>query len=272
MPEKLIDYDDYFLVAETLINYDDYFLVAETLIDYFLFFLEAVRGTALQRPLPASLFWKARGQTSEDPSAFDRADSFFHGAIISVLAENLIDTYLTLPTGKEMWETLEAQFGVSDAGSELYLMEEFLDYKMVEDRPVVEQAHEIHALSKDFKDCNKEIPCVLLDKFVAGAIISKLPLSWRDFATSLKHKRKEFSISDLIGTLDVEEKARAKDTRVKGIVGASSANFVQKNNSNSQKKRKKPLQNQGKTKQTIAPVKKKKKGFCFVCESPDHFA
>ena len=61
---------------------------------------------------------------------------------------------------------------------------------------------------------------MLNDKFVAGAIISKLTPSWRDFATSLKHKRKEFSISDLIGTLDVEEKARAKDTRGKGIVGA----------------------------------------------------
>ena len=100
---------------------------------------------------------------------------------------------------------------------------------------------------------------MLPDKFVAGAIISKLPPSWRDFATSLKYKRKEFNISDLIGTLDVEEKARAKDTRGKGIVGASSANFVQKNNSNSQKKRKKPPQNQGKTKQTTAPAKKKKK-------------
>ena len=215
---------------------------------------------------------KPEGSTSEDANAFDRADSFFHGAIISVLAENLIDTYLSLPTGKEMWKTLEAQFGVSEAGSELYLMEQFFDYKMVEDRPIVEQAHEIQALSKDLKDCSKEIPCVLPDKFVAGAIISKLPPSWRDFATSLKHKRKEFSISDLIGTLDVEEKARAKDTRGKGIVGASSANFVQKNNSNSQKKRKKPPQNQGKTKQTTAPAKKKKKGVCFVCESPDHFA
>jgi hypothetical protein len=53
-----------------------------------------------------------------------------------------------------------------------------------------------------------------------------------DFATSLKHKRKEFSIADLIGSLDVEEKARAKDTRRKGVVGTSSANVVQKNNSN----------------------------------------
>jgi hypothetical protein len=54
---------------------------------------------------------------------------------------------------------------------------------------------------------------------VAGAIITKLPHSWRDFATPLKHKRKEFTFDDLIATLDVEEKARAKDTHGKTIVG-----------------------------------------------------
>ena len=53
---------------------------------------------------------------------------------------------------------------------------------------------------------------MLPDKFVAGTIIAKLPPSWNDFATSLKNKRHEFSVLDLISTLDSEEKARAKDT------------------------------------------------------------
>jgi hypothetical protein len=57
---------------------------------------------------------------------------------------------------------------------------------------------------------------VLLDKFIVGGIIAKLPPSWRNFATSLKHKRQEFSVIDLIGSVDVEEKARAKDTRPRG--------------------------------------------------------
>ena len=140
---------------------------------------------------------------------------------------------------------------------------------MVEDRSVVEQAHEIHTLAKDLKNCSKEAPCVLPHKFVAGGIISMLPPSWKNFATSLKHKRQEFTIDGLIGTLDVEEKARAKDTRGEGIVGASSANLVQKNNSH--KNKKKPSQNQSKAKQTTT-LKKKKKRACFVCDSPDHFA
>ena len=158
--------------------------------------------------------------TREEGSAFDEADTLFRGCIISVLGENLVDSYVRLPTGKALWDALEAQYGVSDAGSELYTMEQFLEYRMVEDRSVVEQAHEIHTLAKDLKNCSKESPCVLPNKFVAGGIISKLPPSWRDFATSLKHKRHEFTIDGLIGTLDVEEKARAKDIRGKGVVGA----------------------------------------------------
>jgi len=88
-----------------------------------------------------------------------------------------VDSYVRLPTGKALWDALEAQYGVSDAGSELYAMEQFLDYRMVEDRSMVEHAHEIYTLAKDLKNCSKESPCVLPDKFVAGGIISKLPPS-----------------------------------------------------------------------------------------------
>jgi hypothetical protein len=52
---------------------------------------------------------------------------------------------------------------------------------------------------------------VVPDKFVAGGIIAKLPPSWSDFTTALKHKMVHMSILDLITSLDVEEKAWAKD-------------------------------------------------------------
>jgi hypothetical protein len=140
---------------------------------------------------------------------------------------------------------------------------------MVDDRSVVEQAHEIQSLAKELEG----FKCVLLDKFVAGGIIAKLPPAWMDFATSLTHKRKEFSIADLIDSLDVEEKARAKDTRGKGVVGTSSVNVVQKNNSNKShnNKKKNKQENPTKTKRTTN-FKKKNKGNCFVCCDPGHFA
>ena len=61
---------------------------------------------------------------------------------------------------------------------------------------------------------------------MAGGIIAKLPPSWKDFATSLKHKRQKFNMEELIGTLDVEKRARVKDNR-KGVE-TSTANVVKK--------------------------------------------
>ena len=90
-------------------------------------------------------------------------------------------------------------------------MEQFHDYRMVDNHYVLEQAHEIQTQVKELEIFS----CVLLDKFVAGCIIAKLPQAWTDFATSLKHMRQEFGIADLIGSLDVEEKARGKNVRGK---------------------------------------------------------
>jgi hypothetical protein len=60
-----------------------------------------------------------------------------------------------------------------------------------------------------------------------NCIIARLPQAWIDFATSLKHKRQEFVIAGLIGSLDVEHKMRAKDVHgKKTIEGGSSAHVV----------------------------------------------
>ena len=153
-------------------------------------------------------------RTSDEERAFQNADITCKAALLSVIGDSLVDGYVSLPTGKAMWDALEARFGVSDAGSELYVMEQFHDYRMVEGRPVVEQAHEIQALVKELE----LFGCALPDKFVAGCIIAKLPQSWTDFATSLKHKRQEFSTAELVGTLDVETRLEQRMSKARKSV------------------------------------------------------
>jgi hypothetical protein len=148
---------------------------------------------------------------------FKHANTTFKTTIFSALEDTIVDTYVPLQIGKEMWDALEAKYGVSDVGYELYVMEQFHDYRMIDDHSVVEQAHEIQTLAS----------CVLPDKFVAGCIITKLLQAWTNFATSLKHKRHEFDIAELICSLDVEEKVRAKDVRGKKICeGSASTHMV----------------------------------------------
>ena len=83
-----------------------------------------------------------------------------------------------------------AKYDATDAGSELYIMESFHDYKMVNNCSVVEQAHEVQVLVKELE----LLKCPIPDKFVAGCIIAKLPSSWKNFATALKHRRYQLKI------------------------------------------------------------------------------
>ena len=63
---------------------------------------------------------------------------------------------------------------------------------------------------------------------MASGIIAKLPPTWKDFSTSLKHKRKEFCLAELMRTFDVEEKARAKDTHGKDVESSSAKHEIHK--------------------------------------------
>jgi hypothetical protein len=102
-----------------------------------------------------SCFHAAEGKPAnlppEDEAKFKAEDNLFRGAVISTLDTKFQKRYIILPTGKELWDALVGKFGVTDAGSELYLMEQLYDYKMVENRSVVEQAHEFQALAKELE-------------------------------------------------------------------------------------------------------------------------
>jgi hypothetical protein len=57
-----------------------------------------------------------------------------------------------------------------DSGSEMYIMERFHDYKMVDNRSIVQQAHEVRCIGKELD----HLKIVLSDRFVARCIIAKL--------------------------------------------------------------------------------------------------
>jgi hypothetical protein len=151
---------------------------------------------------------KPDGELSiEKEMEYSEANTIFYGAVVEVLAETLQDTYLWYKTAKEMWDTLNTEYGGSDVGTELYIVKQYHDYQMINGKSVVTHAHKIQCMVKELRFLKIVVP----DEFVVGGIIAKLPHSWRDFATALKHKMVHISISNLIASLDVEEKTQAKD-------------------------------------------------------------
>jgi hypothetical protein len=100
-------------------------------------------------------------------SKLSRQSITFRCTVISVLVENLVDFYLTVISSKELWDALETKYGVSDAASELYVMKQLCDYKMVNGHSIVELAHKIQSLVKELEG----FKCVLPEKFVARYIL-----------------------------------------------------------------------------------------------------
>jgi hypothetical protein len=66
---------------------------------------------------------KPKQFTLEEEQKFVAADNLFRGAVISALNKKYVDSYIICTTAKELWDALEATFRVSDASSELYLIE-----------------------------------------------------------------------------------------------------------------------------------------------------
>jgi hypothetical protein len=124
----------------------------------------------------------------------------------------------------ELWDALDHKYVESNVGCELYVNDQYHEYKMVDDRSIMEQVHEIQLLVEELA----HFDCVLPDRFMVGGIIAKLPPSWKYFSMSLKHKKETMTVESLITSLDVEKKAKSKDVpRSVSQEGISNANVVE---------------------------------------------
>jgi hypothetical protein len=80
-----------------------------------------------------NVFWvsedKPEGELSpEKEKEHSKANIIFCGAVVGVLAETLQDTYLCYKIVKEMWDTLNTEYGGSHAGTELYIIDQYHGY------------------------------------------------------------------------------------------------------------------------------------------------
>jgi hypothetical protein len=95
-----------------------------------------------------NVLWVSKGKpegtlTPEQEKAFTEANTLFVDAVIGTLVDHLQDVYLHHIDAKKLWDALQADYGATDAGAELYIMEQYHDYKMTDGKSVVEQPHEI---------------------------------------------------------------------------------------------------------------------------------
>nr|KAJ0202736.1 hypothetical protein LSAT_V11C500229490 [Lactuca sativa] len=114
------------------------------------------------------------------------------GHIKNSLSDQLYDLYTSVKDLIELWSALELKYKAHEEGTNKYIVSKYLEFQMADDKPIMEQVHELQV----------------------GAIIAKLPPLWKDFSKRMMHKYEDYSLDDMMKHLHIKE-----ETRIKGKCG-----------------------------------------------------
>ncbi|XP_050916217.1 uncharacterized protein LOC127131337 [Lathyrus oleraceus] len=142
------------------------------------------------------------------------------GHILNTLSDRLYDLYTNTASAKEIWNALEFKFKVEEEGTKKFLISKYFDFKMLDSKPILAQVHELQVLVNKIKAVKIDIP----EAFQVGAIIAKLPPSWKGYRKKLLHSSEVFSLEKLQKHLRIEEET--KDREKTESAGFAKANVV----------------------------------------------
>lgn len=114
-------------------------------------------------------------------------------------------------TTKELWVVLEKEYATKDVGTKKSAVEKFLDFQMEEGKSMITQVRNFWKIIHEVQTEGMNIP----KQFVVAGTIHKLPPSYKDFEISLKHKKNEMKMEDLIVRLRIQEQHRENDSKNK---------------------------------------------------------
>nr|KAJ0220107.1 hypothetical protein LSAT_V11C200064520 [Lactuca sativa] len=140
-------------------------------------------------------------------SKWENDDYICRGHILNGMSDSLFDIYQNFESAKELWDSLESKYMAEDASSKKFLVSNFMGYKMIDSRPVMEQYHEMLRILGQFAQHNLKMD----EAIDVAVIIDKLPPSWKDFKHNLKHNKEELTLTQLGSHLRIEESLRTQE-------------------------------------------------------------
>ncbi|KAK3017500.1 hypothetical protein RJ639_006004 [Escallonia herrerae] len=148
-------------------------------------------------------------------------DYFCRNHILSEMTDSFYDQYSKKSkTATELWNTLKSVYQAEESSTKKFLVSNYMDFKMTDDRPVSVPVRELQLIANDI--C--AVGMVLDENFHIGAIVAKLPPTWKEYRNKLKHKKEDLALDQLMQHLHIEEETRnrekepAKETIVKAHV------------------------------------------------------
>ena len=99
----------------------------------------------------------------------------------------------------------------------------FRKFQMTEDRDVSSQIHDYHMLVNGLVTEDIKLP----EPFVASYLLETLLDFWKDYKNTMKHKRKQMSLEDVIIHIRIEEQNKTRDKAERAKELSSKENVVE---------------------------------------------
>ena len=129
------------------------------------------------------------------------------GHILNALSDRLYDLYTNTHFAREIWEALENKYKVEEEGTKKFLISKYIDFNFSDEKPLLPQIYELQVIVNKLKVLKIE----LSEAFQVGAIVTKLPPSWKGYRKRILHKREEYSLIEIQKHLRIEENSRSRD-------------------------------------------------------------
>nr|XP_048320125.1 uncharacterized protein LOC125419077 [Ziziphus jujuba var. spinosa] len=92
---------------------------------------------------------KSDKETLMAVDAWKNSDYLYWNYVLNGLSDALYGVYCGTKSAKELWETLDRKYKTENAGSEKFVVGKFLDYMMVDTKPLMSQVHELQVLIQE---------------------------------------------------------------------------------------------------------------------------
>ncbi|KAD5317897.1 hypothetical protein E3N88_17843 [Mikania micrantha] len=154
------------------------------------------------------------------------------GHILNGMCDGLFDIYQNVETAKVLWDTLEAKYMAEDSSSKKFLVSNFINYKMIDSRSVMEQYNELLRILGQFIQHDMKMD----ESNQVSSIIDKLPPFWKDYKHNLKHQKGELTLVELGSHFRIEEFLRGFEKTWNNHKLRGKREFQGKDNKGSNKK------------------------------------
>ena len=156
------------------------------------------------------------------------------GHILNALSDRLYDLYTVEPSAKAIWNALEFKYHAEEECIKKILISKYFDYKFVDRKPIVAQVHKLQVIVNQLKAEKIELP----EPFQVGAVIAKLPSSWKGYRKKILHDSKDITLDQIQKHLRIEEESRMRDKSENSFCNIKANVVNQPKNSNKSKQNK----------------------------------